>query len=825
MASIFRYPTNSPMFTNNLKVALRNLLRQKVYSLINIAGLAVGVASCLLIVLYVQHEFSYDRFIKDHDRIYRMVLERKYPNHSTFYAIIPHSYEGIVKRDFPEVEQSTNLFSFNNFTLSYKNERDEVSQFDEEAVLAGDTSFLKVFSFELVKGNRATALAQANEILLTETSAARFFGSADPLGKILSAGQQEYKVVGVLKDIPENSHFKFSAVLAATTFPFTKRENFTGFSAFTFFKLRPGVNPSEVEAKMPTIVNTYAAAQIERNLGKSWTDYIKEGNGYRYFLQPLAAIHLDPTHLEAQMKPSGNRTSVFIMIAVAILVLVIACINFMNLATARSAERAREVGVRKVMGSFRQHLIFQFLTESFVLSFVGVLLAVGFIYFSLPIFNSLTGKQLVLPISISSASVLVALAFLVGLLAGSYPSFVLSSFNPVVVLKGKFTGSQKGKWIRNGLVIFQFWISIILMIGTLVIQQQMQFMSEKSLGFDREQVLIVERGFGLGQVSRTMVEEFKRLPEVAGAAGSFAMPGDEGNFFGIQFQPEGSSEILTTKSMVVSDGLPEVLNMQLLDGRWFAQETNDSLHLILNEAAVKVLGIENPIGRTLMEVRQTEAGNVSLPMKIIGVVHDFNFMSLRDQVTPLVLQSNESYGGANQFIAVRVKSGQVPQAIKSVEAKWKELAPEQGFKFSFLDQNLDAQYKSEQQSGNLFAVFAGLAIFVSCIGLFALSAYITSLRTKEIGVRKVLGSSVTGVVLLLSKDFTRMILIAFALAVPIAWYVMESWWLQNFAYRIGISVWVFLAAGGAALIIAWITVSYQSIRAAAKNPISALRSE
>ncbi|MCW5912585.1 MAG: ABC transporter permease [Cyclobacteriaceae bacterium] len=813
------------MLRNNLKVALRNLLRQKVYSVINVTGLAVGVASCLLIVLYVQNEFSYDRFFQDHERIYRMSLERIYPNHSTYYAIIPQSFEGVIKRDFPEVERSTNLFNFNNFTLSYKNERDEVSQFDESRVLLSDTSFLQVFSFELLKGNRGHALANANEILVTQEMATRYFGDADPMGKILTAGDQEFKVTGVLKDIPQHSHFKFSAVLAASTYPFTSRENFTGFSTFTFLKLRPGANPADVEAKMPAVVNTYAAAQIERNLGKSWADYTKEGNGYRYFLQPLASIHLDPTNLEAQMKPSGNRTSVYVMIGVAILILAIACINFMNLATARSAERAREVGVRKVMGSFRQQLVIQFLTESFVLSLVGVALAVLIIYFSLPYFNALTDKQLNLPFTLQSFGALALLVVFVGMLAGSYPSLVLSSFNPVVVLKGKFTGSRQGKWIRNGLVIFQFWISIILMIGTLVIQQQMQFMSEKSLGFDREQVLVVERGFDLGARSGTMIEEFRRLPEVAGAAGAFAMPGQENNFFGIQFQPEGSSEILTTKSMVVADGFAEVMNMQLLDGRWFEQETNDSLHLILNEAAVKVMGLENPIGRTLMEVRQTQEGNVSLPMKIIGVVRDFNFMSLRENVTPLVLQSNESYGGASQFIAVRVKSGQVPGAIKSIEAKWKELAPEQGFKFSFLDQSLDAQYKSEQQSGNLFAVFSGLAIFVSCIGLFALSAYITSLRTKEIGVRKVLGSSVTSVVLLLSKDFTKMILIAFVLAVPIAWYVMETWWLQNFAYRITIGVWIFLVAGASALLIAWITVSYQSIKAAVQNPIGALRSE
>lgn len=813
------------MFRNNLKIALRNLFKQKVYTSINVAGLAVGIASCLLIMLYIQHEFSYDRFFQDQERIYRMVLERKYPTHSTFYAIIPSSFESIVSKEFPEVEATTNVFGFNNFTLSYKSERDEVKEFNEEFVLASDISFLRMFSFTLLKGDRSTALAQANEIVITQAMALRYFGQEEPIGKILTAGEQSVKVVGVLQDVPANSHFKFSAVVSSETFPITKRENFTSFAVFTYLKLRQGATPENVESKMPAVVDKYAAAQIERNLGKSWADYTKEGNGYRYFLQSLASIHLNPLNLEAQMKPPGNRTSVYIMISVAALILIIACINFMNLATARSAERAREVGVRKVMGSFRQQLIYQFLTESFILSFAGVLLAVLLLYALLPYFNELIGKELTLPFTFNTVGIVLSIALVVGLLAGSYPAFILSSFNPVTVLKGKFTGTQSGKWIRNGLVVFQFWISIMLIIGTLVIQKQMNFMSEKSLGFNKEQVLIVERAFGLGSSSRTMMEEFRRLPEVVGASGSFAMPGQEGDFFGIQFQPEGSSEILTTKSMVVADQLPEVLNMELVEGRWFAEGTNDSLHLILNEAAVKVLGIENPVGSTLMEVRDGQDGNIFLPIKIIGVVRDFNFMSLRDEVTPLVLQSNESYGGANQYIVVRLKADQIQQGIEAIEAKWKALAPEQSFKFSFLDQNLTAQYASEQQSGKLFVIFSGLAIFVSCIGLFALSAYITSLRTKEIGVRKVLGSSVGEVVVLLSADFTKMILLAFVLAAPVAWYVMENWWLQNFAFRIPIDAWIFVLAGGSALLIAWLTVSYQSIKAAIQNPIGALRSE
>ncbi len=814
------------MFKNNLKIALRSLLKQKVYTIINVLGLAVGIASCLLIVLFIKNEFSYDTFFTDHNRIYRMVLERKYPNHSTFYAIIPSSFEGIIRRDFPEVEESTNVYGFQNFSMSYKNEREEVNQFDEEFVIATDSNFLKVFSFTLLKGNRDKVLRQANEVVITQEMATRYFGSADPIGKIITAGLQEFKVSGVIEDIPHNSHFKFSAILAVTTFPFTARENFTSFATYTFFRLRPNSDPAAMEAKIPAVVDTYAAAQIEKNLGKSWADYRKEGNGYRYFLQPLASIHLDPINLEAKMKPGGNRNSVYIMISVAILILVIACINFMNLATARSAERAREVGVRKVMGSFRQQLVAQFLTESFVLSATGVVLAVAIIYFSLPLFNNLIDKQLTIPFTTTTLFILLILAGLVGLLAGSYPSFVLSSFNPVVVLKGKFTGSRNGKWIRNGLVIFQFWISIILMIGTLVIQQQMEFMSDKSLGFDRDQVLVVEGGFSLEpQTAKTLIEEIGRLPHVAGVAGSFSIPGRENDFFGIQFQPEGSSEILTTKSMVVADGLAEVLGFELAEGRWFAEGMNDSLNLILNESAVKVMGLENPIGRKLIDIQERPEGNVAVPYTVVGVVKDFNFISLRDKVTPLAIQSNEAFGQGSQYFVTRLKAGQIPEAIKAIEATWKNLEPGEPFKFSFLDQNIDAQYKNEQQSGKLFAVFSSLAIFVSCIGLFALSAYITTLRTKEIGVRKVLGSSVTGVVVLLSKDFTKMILIAFILAVPVAWYVMENWWLQTFAYRINISAWIIFVSGATALLIAWLTVSYQSIKAAIQNPVGSLRSE
>jgi putative ABC transport system permease protein len=814
------------MFKNNLKIAIRNLFRQRIYAFINITGLAVGVASCLFIVLYVQNEFSYDTFFKDNDRIYRMVLERIYPNHSTYYAIIPHSFEEVAKRDFPEIEVSTMAGSFQNFPLTYKNEHDEEKQFDEDMVLAADSSFLEVFNFKLIKGSASTLLQKPNEIVITEEFASRYFGEDDPLGKVVRSGQQEFTVTGVCENNPSNSHFRFSALLSLSSFPFFRNENFRAFSVYTYFKFKAGTDPEAFEAKIPLLVDKYAAAQIERELGKSWEDYKREGNGYRYFLQSLTSIHLDPTNFEAQMKPGGSKTSVYIMISVAALILLIACINFMNLSTARSAERAKEVGIRKVMGSFKQQLIAQFLTESFVLSALGVLMALAIVYSCLPYFNSLIGKQLAPVIDFTSVGIIMLFTVLVGLFSGLYPSFILSSFNPVVVMKGKFTGSADGKWIRNGLVIFQFWISIILIIGTLVIREQMEFMKNKSLGFDKEQVLVVERGFSIEpKMAQTLVGEIRQLPEVLNAAGTFAMPSRERDFFGIQFQPQGSSEILTTKSMVIADELSETLGLELVAGRWFSQNTNDSLTVLLNESAVRVLGIDDPIGKTLTEMQNRQEGVVPVQFTVVGVVKDFNFMSLRDEVTPLVIQSNEFFNGAMQYILVRVKQGEIPSAVQSIEAKWKTVAPSQPFKFSFLNENVDNQYRTEQKAGALFSVFSGLAIFVACIGLFALSAYITSLRTKEIGVRKVLGASVGSVLILLSKDFTKMIAIAFALAVPMAWYVMENWWLQNFAYHIEVSIWIIALAGTASLLIAWFTVSFQSVKAAIRNPIKSLRYE
>lgn len=814
------------MLRNYLKVAIRSLLHQRIYSVINILGLSVGIASALLITLYVQYEFSYDKSFANVDHIYKMALERKYPNHSTYYAVVPHSYSEAIQHDLPEVKQVTRLTAPNNNVLvTYKNAQGEAKAFEENFVSAADSNFFTFFNIPFVKGSAVNALKNPNDLVITEATAERYFGKEDPIGKTLEFFGNAFKVTGVCQNVPDNSHFKFDFVGNLEFIPFYKQISYTGFSAHMYLELGSANDYQSVESKFPKLVDTYAAAQIERNLGKSWEDYKKEGNGYRYFLQPLTSVHLDPTNIEAKMEPGGNLEFIYFLICVAVLLVVIACINFMNLATARSAERAREVGVRKTMGSMKGQLVAQFLSESVLISLLATGLAVVIIQVALPFFSQLTEKNLTFQFNPVLAAGLLALALLVGFLAGSYPAFMLSGFDPVVVMKGNFTGNRKGAWLRNGLVIFQFTISIILIVGTVVVQRQMQYIQHKSLGFDQEQMLVVERAFALDpHKAKTLMEEVRQLPQVIAAGGSASLPGRPGDFFGAFFQPEGSSEILTVKSMVIADDMAETLGLELLEGKWFSQTTNDSLNILVNEAAVKTMGLKNPVGLKLSSVQQGPQGNVTIFYTIIGVVRDFHFQSLRDQITPLVIQNTEAFQGNIAYLMARIKPGEFEAAIAAIESRWKTIAPEQPFHYVFLDENFNANYKAEKQSGKLFAVFAGLAILVACVGLFGLSAYTSHLRTKEIGIRKVLGASVGGVVMLLARDFTRMVLIAFLIAVPASWYLMKLW-LEEFAYRIDLSPGIFLLAGLLTVLIAWMTVSFQTIKAAILNPVRSLRSE
>ena len=815
------------MFKNHLKIAVRNLMKQKILSLINIIGLSIGIASCLLIVMFVRDEVSYDTFHQKRDHIYKIILERKYPNHSTNYAVIPDSFGDVLLQDFPEVISVVKMGGpYNNVLVSYKNPGEEVKRFEENFVMAADSNFFSMFSIKVLKGDPLKALLQKNDMVITESSAKKYFADEEPVGKTIRVFNQDFIVSAVCEDNPRNSHLKFDFLLKwdEDTFGNGNQTNFTSFTVHMYLELQAGADPQALEKKFPAMVDTYAAAQIERDLGKSWEDYKKEGNGYRYFLQPLTSIHLDPANIESKTRAGGNINYVYFLMAIAILILVIACINFMNLATARSGERAREVGVRKTMGSMKSQLVSQFLVESVLLSIFSTFLAVVMISLALPFFNTLADKQLTFAPDIITTAVLIGVAVIVGFMAGGYPAFVLSSFNPVIVMKGNFTGHSRGTWLRNGLVVFQFFVSIVLIVGTLVVSKQMVFMQRKSLGYDKEQILIIERAFALRNTAHTFIDEVRGLPGVENAAGSFALLGRQRDFFGAQWQTPGSSEILTTKTIGIDDAFASTIGFEFVEGKGYSKETNDSLSIILNETAVRTLDLKDPIGKKLLQPMQTSTGNIVVEYTIVGVIKDFNFQSLRDIITPLTIQSNESFGGGIGYAYIKLKKEHFKPVIEAVERKWKALAPEVPFKYLFLDENLDMQYEDEKRAGQIFGIFSGLAIIIACVGLFGLAAYTASLRTKEIGIRKVMGASVGSVVYLLSKDFTKLILFSFILAVPLSWYVMHNW-LQSFAYRIQLEPGVFLVAGVIALFISWITVSYQSIKAAIVNPVQSLRNE
>ena len=818
------------MFKNYLKIAVRSLLKQRVYTTINVLGLAVSITACLLIGLYVKHELSYDSYFPDADRIFKIALERKYPNHATFFSAIPHSYAPTMQRDFEEVENTLQLLGpAMDVVMNYKVGPTEVKSFEEDYVLFADTSFFSFFDLVILKGDKKTCLIVPKQILLSASMANNIFGQEDPIGKVIYGNFGEYKVTGVFRDIPDNSHLKANFIASFSGPEFRKAENYISFDSHNYIKLKPGADAAVLESKFPKMVDTYAAGQIERELGQSWEDYKKAGNGYRYFLQPLISIHLDPTNIEFTITPSGNLKYIFALIFIGALILTIACINFMNLSTARSAERAREVGVRKVMGSFKNQLVIQFLVEAIILAFVGTMIAVAGAMLLLPAFNMLMQKQLEFVFSVDVLTSLAGFALLVGVLAGLYPALVLSSYNPVVVMKGNFSGGSKGVWLRNGLVIFQFIISIVLIIGTMVVGQQMRFIQNKDLGFQTDRMLMVERAFSLDKKWETFIEEVRRLPEVTSVAGTSSRVGNRDDFFGQMFQPQGSNEVLTVKSMIMDDDFGQDIGFTLADGRLFSKETSDSLSILLNETAVKTIGLTDPVGRKLSNTDLFRGDSIKSKERlftIIGVVKNFHFQSLRDEITPLVIFSKEVFGARSNmnYVAIRLKANEYQQAIKSIESKWKELVPDRPFRYEFLQDNLNRGYDEEHRSAKMFTIFSGLAVVIACVGLFGLSAYTASRRTKEIGIRKVLGATVGGVVMLLSKDFTRLVAIAFVLASPLAWWMMDQW-LNGFAYKITMGATPFILAGITALAIAWLTISYQSVKAAIANPVRSLKSE
>lgn len=813
--------TFSAMFKVNTKLAFRNLIKHKLYTLINIGGLAISMAVCGLILLFVDSEMGYDRYHPDYDRVYRLALERVYPDHKSLYAITPIALSKQVAIDNPEIESVTRVFNAFGTTVQIEND-----QYQEQGFMGVDPNFFQTFGIKLIRGDRDEVMSLPNATVLTESAALKYFGTTDAIGKTMTSGFGELIVNGICEDVPENTHFDFNMLVPLKLLGFLTETNFVNFSVHAYMKAASGVSQETILDKVNQAVETYAAGQLERDLKISFADYKASGNRYNYFLQPLADIHLK-SHLEREHEANGNITYVRIFTSVAIFIILLAAINFINLSTARSAERAKEVGIRKVLGSRKGSLINQFLIESVVVCMISMIIGVVLIYLAIPFFNDFSGKLIQPEIHQQPLTMLALLgiSIVLGGIAGVYPAFILSSFKPVVVLKGKMIRSKSGSWIRNGLVVFQFFVSVALICCTLIVGQQMNFMQNLGLGYDKENVLIVEQIFNLSDVE-TFRNRISELPQITSAAAANNMPGIDPPF-GMSFQLRGNDEEAVFNCAVFQNGFLETLKMELIAGRSYSDEFEDSLSIIINESAARVLGIyDDPIGKIVTNLAGGNNPSGNCDYRVIGMVKDYNYKSLHTEITPLGIFGDESaFGAFINSMAIRF-NGSPKSAMNAVEEIWKEQSEGRPFIYHFFDDRLNQLYTAEAKSGELFLIFTAIAILIACIGLFGLATFIISSRIKEIGVRKVLGASSLRVVLLIVRDFNKLILVALVISIPIVVLLMQNW-LNDFAYHISLGqTWVSFVIGGlTALAVGWITVSYHSIKAAVANPVKNLRTE
>lgn len=811
----------SAMFKINAKLAFRNLLKHKLYTAINIGGLAISLCVCMLILLYVNSEVSYDNYHPNKDKLYRLALDRFYPDHTSHYAVTPFSMAEQAAIDFPEVEAFCRIFPAFGVNVTYENET-----FLENNLKAADKNFFEIFGIKLIDGTKDEVFNVQNAVVISQSTALKYFGQEEAIGQILKSDWGDLLVSGIAEDTPENTHFKFDLLVNMELLNFLQT-NFVNFSVHNYLLLKEGVDPKLINKKYDDLVEKYAAGQIERNQKISFEDFKASGNGYHYFLQPIQDIHLK-SQLEAEFEANGNITYIYIFLSIAIFIVALAAVNFINLATARSTERAKEVGIRKVLGSEKKQLVNQFLFESIFVSISSMIIAIGLTFLIMPGFNGFTDKGIVINqfVNFQNIAILTTFSLLLGILAGIYPAFVLSSFQPVIVLKGKLIRSKNGAWIRNGLVIFQFFISIVLICSTLIVGQQMDYLQNRNLGFNKDNLLVIERTFGI-QDLETFKTEISKMPGVKSIGATSAMPGN-GFYYGASFRLEGMNESIALNCAVFADEFQETMNMELLEGRSFSKDFQDSLSLILNESGAKALGIsDNPIGKRVTNVQGANNPGGDITYQVIGIIKDYNYKSLHTEITPMgIFSAKSSQGGNIGNLALKIDPSQASNIVESIRELWRVQAPNQTYVYSFLDDTLNELYQAEKKSGDLFLVFTGIAIWIACIGLFGLATFIIGSRIKEIGVRKVLGASSARVVFLLMNDFNKLIFLAIVLAIPMAVWVMSQW-LDSFAYRIDmIDTWVSFIVGGAlSLVVAWLTVSYHSIRAAKANPVKNLRTE
>ncbi len=799
------------MIKNYLKSALRNIKRHKGYAFINIAGLAIGMACCILILMYIATELSYDRYHEKADRIFRLGLDATMGGISVVTPISNVPSAPALVQGYPEVLDAVRIRTVSKRSVKYE---DKV--FYENGILYADNSIFNVFTFPLIKGDPHTALKRAYTIVLTQETAEKYFGSENPMGKILNYNNQyDFTVTGVVENVPQNSHFTFDMLCSYETLYDTGREimeEWFNFIDYTYLLLPVGFDYRILENKFPALVDKYLGSTLKAM-----------GGEIKFFLQPLTSIHLH-SNLENEIRANSSITYIYIFSAIGIFILCIACINFMNLATARSATRAKEVGLRKVVGAMRKELIWQFLGESLIYSIFSLMIAILLVRLAVPFAESLSGRSMSLNIAEMPWLIpgLIGLVLLVAFIAGSYPALFLSAFRPAQVLKGNLKAGSASSRLRSFLVVAQFIISISLIIGTGVILNQLKFMKNKNLGFEKESVIVIEvRDSSIRRSFESIKAEIRKIPGVLSVSSSSLVPGQEPS---VQpFIPEGYTEKQAQLMEIfgVDHDFFPALGMEIVKGRNFSPEygTDSSSAVIINETAAKRYNWENPIGKTIRAIGD-EVGKWET-FTVVGVVRDFHRTSLHSVIAPQIIGNDPS---RFDELAIRISPENADTTLSLIKEKWKEVDPTRPFEFLYLDGLIDRLYGTEERLSDIFSAFSVFAVFIACLGLFGMASFAAEQRTKEIGIRKVLGASVPGIVVLLSKDFLKLIVAANVIAWPLAYFGMNRW-LQNFAYKSGIGVWVFFLTGLLAVGIALATVSYQAIKAALLDPVDAIKYE
>ena len=807
------------MLRNYLKIAWRNLLNNKTFSIINIAGLAIGLACFILIALYVLDEVSFDRYNTKADRIYRVNSDIKLGETDLKLAVCSDPMGATLKNDYPQVEEYVRFFNSNGSKLIKKG-----NEFiTEQRVSHADSTLFKVFTLPAIEGDITTALNEPNTVVITESAATKYFGTTSAVGKVIETDNKTvYKVTAVIKDLPRNSHFNFDFFFSMDNVDYDYGD-FLSHNFQTYILLKAGTDYKAFEKNFAQVIENYILPQAKQFMQiNSMDDFKKAGNNLSYSLIPLTDIHLYSDR-SPELGTNGNIQYVYIFSIAAIFILVIACINFMNLSTARSSKRAKEVGIRKVLGTEKRTLIQQFLTESTLMAIFSLIVAVVIAGAVMPLFNDISSKSLTIQ-SLPSYRILpmlIVLPFIVGMLAGCYPAFFLSSFQPIHVLKGKINAGFKRSFLRSGLVVFQFFISIFLIIGTIVVYKQLQYIQTKKLGFDKEQVLIINGSGALKNNVTAFKDEVLNMPGIVSGTLSGYLPVSASARNGNSYSKDAVMDTKNGFNMQtwrIDYDYLKTLGMEIVKGRNFSRELGaDSSAIIINETTAQLLGYQHPIGQKLYRSNNDGTPDV---YNIIGVVRNFHFESLRQNISPLCF----ILGNSPWLASFKVKSTDIPGLVKQVETKWKSMAPTLPFSYRFLDESFDNMYRVEQRVGKIALSFAVLTILIACLGLFGLATYMAEQRTKEIGVRKVLGATVSNIVNMLSKDFLRLVIISAVFAVPVGWWAM-SLWLRDFVYRIEIGWWIFAAAIALAIMIALCTVSFQAIKAALSNPVKSLRTE